>query len=1111
MVRVSVRYVKQDESLELIAGASGVDTNDLPEFRWTFQGKVIQETRDENFRAKIEVTSVAKSQHHGKYQMYQQVRPIGEDTWILRRTWMVVVSPIYESKFMKPGYRAELFVPAQMPKRTHSKTFRWLLLRVPTERSNERTLVALNMYVLGWRATVEQQNLAARGLVTDPGNPSKVSGIPARPLHYLSRVATERSGISRAMQILSVSYRVQERIVRQVVDSVKDEDNFQTWDEVREAILDYDEYWSLYAYFQNLYGLADEKALEFLGVGQNVNAYLVEETAQRDTGLYVCQQRLRGSRHWVVRGAFQLSVLEPEERVTRLVNYSNTITLRAQPTVWQRMHGVVSWGNPDDPGQGIFIQARETLDVQGSRGPGEFSRVAMLEFHRFGEEDNNDGDPPVPWHNESEDDLIQWDDLIVLSGPQTVLRAFHVEVSSLVETLDVRRGQTIRLDARPFIPVDRLLDTGVFRWVRRRKDRVQEELQQISPIIDVARVMDADAGRYVLFVDGYTVEFVVHVRSRDLRSQNDYDPEQNSHSVAQWHAHRPPAQNRAPVLLALDPNVPLREQIRAEPGRLGAVAGRMLELRNLFVARGFHSQDRRFEDPTVPGRFSMDRYIAYATPEDLRVASVWQLSTLTDEEHAFHARLFDRDNVRAKHYNHLKMQGYRSPMVYYDLDPQIDRWACCRQRADHPGCWVGSHSADSDQPDLHDIFAGQRGSKWLFDESTSLHQHQEIVAAHTRGDVRRVLQLEAEFNALMGGSLNVAVAEADEMIRAAEAVMFRGRIRIGDTSNGSAGIDNDDDGTLSIVDLKRGLMSKVQYWVFDPVLYRQWYPGYKPVLRDQDLDRMVRMIQRHEHERKLLRGRPDMTLAEVAELGRHRFSPEDRLAVAEFLRRNGVDALFAARREQIDRWYARTDNHEGRIGAQRGLYKRRLRELDAAQWFDNPTTRTFREDLEQRWDDVTRRVAVERTHITGYEKRVDHDEQAWKDMLDQVSEYNTSNFQTRLAITQDVLNDLDDLDTEKFNEDFIRLMSQLEKLPARMLELRRARIAMADTLPGIIAEERATLVTHRALVQAQLRDVSTLEEALEVLPVDYLNPVNSCKSTRRSLVYPVNSTRTLLL
>ena len=81
------------------------------------------------------------------------------------------------------------------------------------------------------------------------------------------------------------------------------------------------------------------------------------------------------------------------------------------------------------------------------------------------------------------------------------------------------------------------------------------------------------------------------------------------------------------------------------------------------------------------------------------------------------------------------------------------RWACCLQRPQIKGCYVGKHSSVTTLPDLSDWMhnSPRRGTEFIFDPNTSEHAFQAIRKAYAENHFTEGIRLEAAFNRIHGG------------------------------------------------------------------------------------------------------------------------------------------------------------------------------------------------------------------------------------------------------------------------------------------------------------------------------------------------------------------------
>lgn len=91
-------------------------------------------------------------------------------------------------------------------------------------------------------------------------------------------------------------------------------------------------------------------------------------------------------------------------------------------------------------------------------------------------------------------------------------------------------------------------------------------------------------------------------------------------------------------------------------------------------------------------------------------------------------------------------------------------WLCCRRMAHQSGCYVGRHSSANSGPDLSDMLhsPSRRGTEWQEDRRTSDERFQTIAQAYATSTFVDLARLEAEFNAVHGGTLRPSFKLTDQ-------------------------------------------------------------------------------------------------------------------------------------------------------------------------------------------------------------------------------------------------------------------------------------------------------------------------------------------------------------
>ena len=280
---------------------------------------------------------------------------------------------------------------------------------------------------------------------------------------------------------------------------------------------------------------------------------------------------------------------------------------------------------------------------------------------------------------------------------------FHVEISTTLPAIAATLGRTSMLDVSVFFgPADQNLPSAL-TWLKTRQGHTTEvRTASRRQKLILGRTEETDAAHYV-------VEF-------------------SPFAAPEW------AEN---FQLDLD--------IRAECVRCDKTYS---ALANVHGSCQYHPRHARLNKPPL-----VDRSFDPANP--------------ADAEPLLNRLRRPNPNIN---WGTAAPASFRSEGIFNQalaIEPAVPvTWLCClREGEEHPGCYIGQHSATSILPDLNDWLHNDplRGTEYINEPRTSNAQFADITqryaeAAQATGLLREqklleAVQLEAQFNAVHGGRL----------------------------------------------------------------------------------------------------------------------------------------------------------------------------------------------------------------------------------------------------------------------------------------------------------------------------------------------------------------------
>lgn len=1057
--RAVVIWARQDRELSLPLSASAIDEIEgviwnaavEVEVRWRRVGAEgalrTERMRAEDPVAELVVTRSATATAHGRYVLEGRLGPpdlrsgvdeeIGSEGpqahWVLMAAWYVVVVPLYSTALVPVDRHdpVSLAVPAvSVSLGRLTPHYRWVRATVPTVVGAAAALAALLQDREMW--------------LTDAQQPTG-----RLPVRYASPALPWAPSEARQRDTVAVI-------------ATATPDQLESWAAIGTALLAvrpresaHELQWALRLHYEHVARLPDEaRALRWFH--GSTGPALELPTAGLRTGIYCCQQLLArgapddGGAQWLTRGVWRLLRVPAEHTLqTHSLRPAHPPTLRLDaPAVDPALE--LAW----------TTGTRPELDLQAGRGAGVLwfqgatggrppaGSPAQTLSGAGGERwialaRVPDGDfPPAPW--------LEGSDVL----PGRMIAPWDVELASLESPggADVVTVAGQQVTATPYRPE---LVLAVWRT-------------DVDPL----------AGRTALLLGAPMPAAGLQVA--------DLAPlvPAAAHSSVRWTLERA---GRLPTpLAALAGSVQLRIYGAAPGGHVGEGDAGLYRIR----WRGGGGTERSLQVLVTATGLCVRSGIEYTVGTEGPSAreARWHSWPLP-ERHGGGGAPADYDRTGGE-------DPALCPMLYYG--PRTERrcvelvgglgetrqgsvevrtWACCRQPERHPGCWVGRHAWQSRLPDLLDTYGGRPdGTAWLFSADTNPQARAHIASEASVGHVRRVLELEARFNAVQGGRLNLTAIEESELEERREHEVRRrlfAPLLLGEGVVATTTVPpppHPSDVTVA----------GREWWVRHAPTYERWRDGgARSQPSDRLLDRAAAAVRRQQERRGVRERRDQLTLMELAQLAQLRLPADDRVALMRALDRGGVDELFeVARGRELD-WAQLIADHQVQLD-------RHILEVDQvrADWgtevHPSPIGLAL---LDGALAGARGQLTRERAALATFRSDLDADLERWRRWVERVTSWRSGEFAGRLATTRALLNDLGDLDATAFQDRARELDTALATARAALPSVRGQQVALARSMLDLVAEERRKRRLDRGGVR-ELQNAATEEwrERLDRFP-----------------------------